>query len=77
MILHQALSKNNEGNFEIDMKVIRQMADAFDKGVQSDECLIAKFIVAAYDVGFDHGMHESDERHLQTALLMACTAGNA
>jgi hypothetical protein len=57
--------------------VIRQMADAFDQGAKSDECLLAKFIVAAYETGFDHGMNESNERHLQTALLMACTAGNA
>lgn len=77
MLLHQALSKNDDGLFEIDMKVIRQMADAFDQGVKSDECLLAKFIIAAYDTGFDHGVHESDERHLQTALLMTCTAGNA
>lgn len=77
MLLHQALSKNADGLFEIDMKVIRQMADAFDQGAKSDECLLAKFIIAAYDTGFDHGVHESDERHLQTALLMACTAGNA
>ncbi len=77
MLLHQALSKNSEGLFEIDMNVIRQMAYAFDQGAKSDECLLAKFIVAAYETGFDHGMNESNERHLQTALLMACTAGNA
>ncbi len=77
MFFHQALSKNAEGLFEIDMNVIRQMADAFDQGAKSDECLLAKFIVAAYETGFDHGMNESNEWHLQTALLMACTAGNA
>ena len=36
MLLHQALSKNAEGLFEIDMKVIRQMADAFDQGGNTD-----------------------------------------
>lgn len=77
MILYQALSKNAEGNFEIDMNVIRQMAVAFDEGVQSEECILAKFILAAYETGFDHGVRESEDRHIQTALLMTCTAGNA
>ena len=77
MILHQALSKNAEGNLEIDMNVIRQMAVAFDEGVQSEECILAKFIVAAYEAGFDQGMKESEDRHIQTALLLTCTAGNA
>ena len=49
MILHQALSKNAEGNLEIDMKVLRQMADAYDKGYESDECLLAKFIISAFE----------------------------
>lgn len=77
MILYQALSKNTEGNFEIDMNVICQMAVAFDEGVQSEECILAKFIVAAYEAGFDQGMKESEDRHIQTALLLTCTAGNA
>ena len=77
MILYQALSKNTEGNFEIDMNVIRQMAVAFDEGVQSEECILAKFIVAAYEAGFDQGMKESEDRHIQTAMLLTCTAGNA
>lgn len=77
MTLYQALSKNTEGNFEIDMNVIRQMAVAFDEGVQSEECIFAKFIVAAYEAGFDQGMKESEDRHIQTALLLTCTAGNA
>ena len=77
MILHQALTKDSNGNFEIDMSVVRQMADAFDQGVHNDECTLAKFIVAAYEAGFDHGVHESEQRHQQTALLLMCTAGNA
>lgn len=77
MILHQAMTKTKEGLFEIDMNVIRQMAHAFDQGLHSEECIIARFIVAAYDQGFEHGIHESEERQKQTALLMLCTAGNA
>ncbi len=77
MILHQALTKTKDGLFEIDMNVIRQMAQAFDEGLHSEECVIARFIVAAYDQGFEHGVHESEERHHQTALLMMCTAGHA
>ena len=77
MILHQALTKDSNGNFEIDMCVIRQMADAFDQGVHSDECTLAKFIVAAYEAGFDEGVTDSERRHEQTALLLMCTAGNA
>ena len=77
MLLHQAMSKNAEGNFEIDMNVIRQMAIAFDEGVHSEECILAKFIVAAYETGFDHGVKESEDRHIQTAMLLTCTAGSA
>ena len=77
MILHQAMTKTKEGLFEIDLCVIRQMAQAFDNGVHSEECILAKFIVAAYETGFEHGVHESEKRHEQTALLMMCTAGNA
>ena len=76
-VLHQAMKTTTEGNFEIDMHIIRQMAAAFDEGVQSEETIIAKFIVAAYETGFDHGVHESEERSRQTALLLACTAGSA
>jgi hypothetical protein len=76
-VLHQAMKTTSEGNFEIDMHIIRQMATAFDEGVHNEECIIAKFIVAAYETGFDQGVHESEERHKQTALLMLCTAGNA
>ena len=77
MILHQALSKNAEGNLEIDMKVLRQMADAYDKGYESDECLLAKFIISAFECGFDAGVAEADENHRRTAVLMMCTGGNA
>ena len=77
MILHQAMTKTQEGIFEIDMCVIRQMAQAFDQGVHSEECILAKFIVAAYETGFDQGIQESEKRHEQTALLMMFTAGNA
>jgi len=71
------MKTTSEGNFEIDMHIIRQMATAFDEGVHNEECIIAKFIVAAYERGFDQGVHESEERHQQTALLMFCTAGSA
>lgn len=76
-VLQQAMQKNREGHFEIDMHIIRQMAMAFDEGVHSEETIIAKFIVAAYETGFENGVQESDERHQQTALLLACTAGSA
>ena len=37
MILYKALSKNSDDLFEIDMNVIRQMAQGFDDGmVKSD-----------------------------------------
>lgn len=77
MILHQALSKNKEGNLEIDMKVLRQMAHAYDEGVNSDECLLAKFIISAFECGFDAGVAEAEENHRRTAVLMMCTAGSA
>lgn len=77
MILHQALSKNAEGHLEIDMKVLRQMAHAYDEGVQSDECLLAKFIISAFECGFDAGVAEAEENHRRAAVLLLCTGGNA
>lgn len=77
MILHQALSKNAEGNLEIDMKVLRQMAHAYDEGYESDECLLAKFIISAFECGFDAGVAEAEENHRRTAVLMMCTGGHA
>ena len=77
MILHKALMKSQDGCFEIDMCVIRQMAIAFDQGNHNEECVLAKFIVAAYETGFDQGVQESERRHEQTAMLMMFTAGNA
>ena len=77
MILHQALSKNSDGNFEIDLHVIRQMAKAFDDGTVTDETVVAKFIIAAYECGFDAGVQDCEENHRKMALLMMCTGGNA
>jgi len=77
MIIHRALSKTDDGNFEIDLTVIRTMAEAFDNGVHNDECILAKFIVAAYETGFDQGVIEADMRQRNTALLLLHTAGNA
>jgi hypothetical protein len=77
MILHKAMTKTEDGLFEIDMTIIRQMAQAFDEGLHNEECVIARFIVAAYDQGFQQGVHDSEERHQQTAILMMCTAGHA
>lgn len=77
MILNKALSKNNENLFEIDMHVIRQMAQGFDDGMVTDETIMAKFIVAAFEAGFDAGVEECEETHRNMALLMMCTGGNA
>lgn len=77
MILHQALTKNADGNFEIDLGVIRQMAHAFDEGCHNDECTLAKFILAAFQCGFDAGVEEAEENHRRMAVLMMCTGGNA
>jgi len=76
-VLHQAMKTTSAGEFEIDMHIIKQMAVAFDEGVHSEETIIAKFIVAAYETGFDRGIQESEKRSMQTAMLLACTAGNA
>jgi len=77
MILYQALSKDADGNLEIDMKVLHQMAHAYDEGAKSDECLLAKFIVSAFQCGFDAGVAEAEENHRRTAVLMMCTGGTA
>ena len=77
MILYQALSKDAEGNLEIDMQVLRQMAQAYDDGVKDDECLLAKFILSAFQCGFDAGIAEAEENHRRMAVLMMCTGGTA
>lgn len=77
MILYKALSKNSDDLFEIDMNVIRQMAQGFDDGMVNDETVVAKFIIAAFEAGFDAGVEECEENHRRAALLMMCTGGNA
>ena len=61
----------------MDMEVIKQIADDYRDGDISDEGLVATFIIAAYDSGFEEGMRESERRMAQTAMLMSCTAGHA
>lgn len=77
MILQQALSRGSSGNWEIDMNVIRQLGSKFDEGCDSDECFVAKFILAAYDTGFDAGVKECEDNHRKIALLMMFTEGHA
>lgn len=77
MILHEALTKNAEGNLEINMEVIRQLAKSFDDGDQADDCILAKFILSAFECGFDAGVQECEQNHQRAALLMMCTGGNA
>ena len=75
--MHQAITRNQQGEFKIDLNVVRQMAEAFDAGTRTEECVIAKFIVAAYEMGFDHGTSESEARQMQTMMLMMHTGGHA
>lgn len=77
MFLHQAFNRAKDGHFEINMSVIRQMAVAFDSGCHSDECVIAKAIMAAYEHGIDDGIRQSEERQMQTAMLLMHTGGTA
>ena len=77
MILEQALVRNPNGNWEIDMEVIRKLSAQFDDGGDSDDCLFAKFLMTAYDTGFDAGVQEAEEQHRRAALLMMFTEGHA
>lgn len=77
MFIHQAISQNTQGEFKIDLNVVRQLSKAFDAGLRSEECVIAKFIVAAYEMGFNHGTRESEARQMQTMVLMSHTGGHA
>lgn len=75
--MRRALSKNEDGLIELDMNVIRQLCDEFDAGCDSEECIVAKFILTAYETGFDHGVTESEDRQAKTALLLMHTEGHA
>jgi hypothetical protein len=77
MNIESAFIKNEDGNLEIDLAALRKMAEEYDNGAEDNELLFAKFIVSAYECGFDHGVQESEERHLQTAMLMMTTGGSA
>jgi len=77
MSIESAFIKNEDGNLEIDLATLRKMAEEYDNGAEDNELLFAKFIVSAYECGFDHGVQESEERHLQTAMLMMTTGGSA
>lgn len=77
MILQKALSRGSSGNWEIDMNVIKQLGAQFDEGCDSEECFMAKFILAAYDTGFDAGVEETETAHRNMAMLMMFTEGHA
>jgi hypothetical protein len=77
MIAKFAVTTTEAGTVELDMKVLRQMAQAFDEGADSDDGFVAKLILAAYDAGYDHGVEEAERNHNQTAMLLMCTGGHA
>ena len=77
MLLHNAMRNNENGNLEIDMDIVRKIAKAFDDGEITDDGLLAKFVIGAYEAGFQHGVEEAEENHRRAAILMMCTAGNA
>ena len=76
-MLTKALRHKKSGEEELDMEVIKQIADDYRDGEISDEGLAATLIIAAYDSGFAEGMRESERRMEQTAMLMSCMAGHA
>lgn len=77
MFFHSVVSRSADGNLEIDMEAVRQMAQEFDDGTLTDECLLAKVILSAFHAGIEAGIERTEERHRQTALLLMSTAGSA
>lgn len=71
------LLETTNGRFEIDMAVIRSLGKKFDEGCETEDCIIARFILAAYDAGYEAGMTDAEDSHQRLALLLTCTAGNA
>ena len=80
MLRHKAFRSYKDGNreiFEIDVPLIREMSKCYDDGCRVNQCVIAKAIMTAYETGVEYGIRTSENRQLQTAMLMMHTGGTA
>ena len=61
----------------MDIKLIKVLAEEYDKGRKDHETVMAKACLECYQQGFDEGVEKSEQAHINTHVLMNFTSGNA
>ena len=61
----------------MDMNIIIQLAEEFEKGSRDPQAILAFACMEAYQQGFDEGVEQAEKQMAQTQMLLMCTAGHA
>lgn len=73
MILMKITSEGLEANWG----EIKALADAYDRGLKSEDAYKAKIMELIYDMGYTQAMEDLEREQYQTAFLLSHTMGNA
>lgn len=71
------LKINSRGVLEANWEEIAELAEAYDKGLRTDEAYESKVVSLIFDRGYEQAMSEIDEVSQRTMLLLTCTGGRA
>lgn len=71
------LKINSRGVLEGNWDEIAELAEAYDRGVRTDDAYKSKIVSLIFDRGYEQAMSEIDEVNKRTVLLLTCTAGSA
>ena len=71
------LMKITPEGLEANWGEIKALADAYDRGLKSEDAYKAKIMELIYDMGYTQAMEDMDKAQYQTAFLLSHTMGNA
>jgi len=74
MLDHPAISIDPEGNVEIDVDALKELAESDSKEL---DAVLARMILISYEAGFHAGIQQVKEETLRTQMLLFHTGGNA
>jgi hypothetical protein len=77
LMLHPALSEDEDGHTLVDMPMIESMVEAYDRGDHSDVMMIAKVMWLTYFYGYECGVVDARDQYIANELLLMHTVGNA
>jgi hypothetical protein len=71
------LKINSKGVLEANWEEIAELAEAYDRGLRTEEAYKSKVVSLIFDRGYEQAMSEIDEVNQRTMLLLTCTGGRA